>query len=151
MKQHRLKEHKAVLRWHRTWCLRCTAHLSSLKSYWRHVRRHNSSNFYPCTIAGCHKRFSTKANGKRHQKEMPHLTNISASSDTPPGSPASGDSGAPSPTQVHYLPRSTTAQIPSSLFSLPPSAFTSSVFPAPPWNLMAQVLRLPPLSNLTRG
>ena len=65
---HRKREHGAVLRRHR--CSRCTKIFHSTKSYVRHIRRHASAAvLYPCPEKGCNKRYSTKANVKRHQRK----------------------------------------------------------------------------------
>ena len=64
---HRQSEHKALLRQHR--CTRCHNQFSSIKSYWRHVRRHSSNISYSCSYKGCEKKFSTQANVRRHMKQ----------------------------------------------------------------------------------
>ena len=64
---HRQSEHKALLKKHR--CTRCHKPFSSMKSYWRHVRRHSSTITFKCTTLGCGKIFATRANMIRHQKQ----------------------------------------------------------------------------------
>ena len=65
--QHRRKEHGGVFSRRR--CIKCFKSFSSFSTWVRHVRRHNSSVLFPCPESDCSRKFSTKANLKRHQKQ----------------------------------------------------------------------------------